>query len=75
MPGGWGVAKIQHAELIPTQNHFSGIHTEYETEFAFSFEKSEVCSNVLQLILFYDIDNLIELFNILPISEHIIRSF
>ena len=43
----WEVAKIQHEGLIPTQNHFFSIHAEYETEFAFSFKNSEVCSNVL----------------------------
>ena len=26
-------------------NRFFGIHTEYETEFAFSFKNSEVCGN------------------------------
>ena len=41
------MAKSQHTELIRTQNRFFGIHTEYETEFAFSFKNSEVCSNVL----------------------------
>ena len=45
---GWEVAKIsQHTGLIPTQNHFFGIHAEYESEFAFSFKNSEVYSNVL----------------------------
>ena len=44
---GCEVTKIQHAGLISTQNPFFGIHTEYETEFAFSFKNSEVCSNVL----------------------------
>ena len=38
------VAKIQCMELIPTQNRFFSIHTEYETEVAFSFKNSEVCS-------------------------------
>ena len=33
---GWEVAKIQNTGLIPTQNSFFGIHTENETEFAFS---------------------------------------
>ena len=44
---GWEVPTIQHAGLIPTQNGFFGIRMEYETEFAFSFKNSEVCSNVL----------------------------
>ena len=44
---GWEVAKIQHMGLIATQNQFFGIHTEYGTEFAFSFKDSEMCSNVL----------------------------
>ena len=44
---GWEVAKIQQTGLILTQNRFFGIHTECETEFAFSFKNSEVCSNAL----------------------------
>ena len=44
---GWEFAKIQYRGLIPTQNCFFGIHTEYGTEFAFSFKNSEVCSDVL----------------------------
>ena len=39
--------KLQLAGLIPTQNRFFGIHTEYETEFAFSFKNGEVCSKFL----------------------------
>ena len=37
---GWEVAKIQHTGFIPTLNRFFGVHTEYETEFAFSFNPS-----------------------------------
>ena len=48
LTGAGNLQKIrQHMGLIPTQNRFFGIHTEYETEFAFSFKKSEVGSNVL----------------------------
>ena len=43
---GCEAAEIQHTGLIPIQNRFLGIHTEHETEFAFSFKNSEVCSNV-----------------------------
>ena len=48
------VAKIQHMGLIPSRNHFFSIHTDNETEFAFSFKNSEVCGNALQLILWHD---------------------
>ena len=44
---GWEVAKIRHTGQIPNQNRFFGIHTEYETEFAFSFKDCKVFSNVL----------------------------
>ena len=37
---GWTVAKIRLTGIVPTQNCFFGIHTEYETEFSFSFNPS-----------------------------------
>ena len=33
---GLEVAEIQHKRLIPTENHFYGIHTEFETNLPFS---------------------------------------
>ena len=50
--------KIQHMGLIPTKKCFFVIHTEYETEFVFSFKNSEVDSIRNVLYSSYCIDNL-----------------
>ena len=43
-PGGrgWEVAKFKHTGMFSTQHRFFCIHTEHETDFAFSFKNSEV---------------------------------